>query len=83
MSRGRAHITDHAIERYRERVADIPEPEILAALDTPAVQAAAELGGECYVRLPSGQRIVVKDHTVVTVTPRQPRRRCKTGRPTP
>lgn len=77
----RLRVTDHAIARYRERVADLPDEQIVECLDTSATRAAASLGGECHVRLPSGHKIVVKDHTVVTVTPRPLFRRCKTGKP--
>ena len=63
------HISNHAIERYRERVADLPDRAIIANLDTPAIRVAASLGAECHVRLASGQRIVVKDCTVISVLP--------------
>ena len=63
------HVSQHAIDRFRERVANLPDQAIVDALSTPAIQLAAALGAECYVRLPSGQRIAVKDRTVVTVLP--------------
>jgi hypothetical protein len=63
------HVTRHAIERFQERVENLPEPEVLERLDTPATRAAASLQAECHVRLPTGQRIAVKDNTVVTVLP--------------
>lgn len=63
------HISTHAIERFRERVANLSDDMILAALSSPAIRAAASLGAECNVRLPTGQRIAVKDHTVITVLP--------------
>jgi hypothetical protein len=65
------HITIHAIERYRERVPDAAQwsdDQIRAALDSPAVRAAAQIGAR-YVRLHGGQRIVIQDATVVTVMP--------------
>ena len=62
------HVTAHAIERYRERVTDGTDDQIRAAIDCPAVRAAAQIGA-CYVRLHGGQRIVLKDYTVVTVMP--------------
>lgn len=76
----RPHVTAHAIDRYRERIADLPDSEIIANLDTPAIRAAAEFGCECRVRLPTGHRIVVKDHTIVTVTPAPLVRRCRVRR---
>ena len=66
------HITEHAIERARERIrsfANLSDQAIIAALTTPVIQLAAALGAECHVRLPTGQRITVKDRTVVTVLP--------------
>jgi hypothetical protein len=63
------HVTTHAIERFRERVADLSDQAIVDALSTPVIQLAAALGAECHVRLPTGQRITVKDRTVVTVLP--------------
>lgn len=63
------HVSQHAIDRFRERVANLPDQAIVNALSTPAIQLAAALGAECYVRLPSGQRIAVKGNTVVTVLP--------------
>lgn len=63
------HVFQHAIERFRERVADLSDQAIVDALSTPVIQLAAALGAECHVRLPTGQRITVKDRTVVTVLP--------------
>jgi len=63
------HVSQHAIERFRERVADLSDQAIVDALSTPVIQLAAALGAECHVRLPTGQRITVKDRTVVTVLP--------------
>ena len=63
------HVSQHAIERFRERVADLSDQAIVDALSTPVIQLAAALGAECHVRLPTGQRITVKDRTVVTVRP--------------
>ena len=67
------HITRHAIARYRERVADLAEDCICAALSSPAILLAADFGA-IYVRLAGGQRVVVVDHTVVTVWPADPRK---------
>ena len=62
------HVTQHAIDRYRERVADIPDQAIVAQLTTDAVLAAARFGAP-YVRLSTGQRIVIVKHKVITVLP--------------
>lgn len=37
-------VTDHAIQRYRERVRDLPDVEIRCALSTRAFVKAADLG---------------------------------------
>jgi len=62
------HITAHAIERYIERVAPVTPDEAREALDSAAVRCAAEIGAR-FVRLSTGQRIVLQGHTVVTVMP--------------
>jgi hypothetical protein len=62
------HVSKHAVERYQQRVADVTEAEAVAALSTPAIQAASEFGAE-YIRLGSGHRVVVKDGVVITVQP--------------
>jgi len=62
-------ITAHAIERYRERVADVSVDEARQALLSPAVLQAAEFGAP-YVRLGTGQRIVIANGAVVTVLPK-------------
>jgi hypothetical protein len=62
-------ITAHAVDRYRERVADLPDADIRRAIDCPAVRAGVEFGA-CYVRLGGGQRIVLEGNVVVTVLPR-------------
>ncbi len=61
-------ITSHAIERYQERVANVSDDEARLALASPAVRAAALFGCK-YVRLATGQRIVVEDGIVKTVLP--------------
>jgi len=62
------HITQHAIERYIERVAPVTPDEAREALDCPAVRTAAQIGAR-FVRLHGGQRIVLQGCTVVTVMP--------------
>ena len=64
----RVHVTQHAIERYIERVAPVTPEQAAQAMDCAAVRAAAEFGAR-FVRLHGGQRIAVQDWTVVTVLP--------------
>jgi hypothetical protein len=63
------YLTRHAIQRYRERVADVPAAEIWRALDCPAVRTAIAFGAR-FVRLAGGQRLVIEANRVVTVLPR-------------
>ena len=62
-------ISSHAIVRAMERLPGVrTEGEAIAALDTPAVRRAVEFGAK-YVRLGTGQRIVLENGTVTTVLP--------------
>lgn len=78
-------ITAHAVQRFRERVCDMPEHMIVAVLTCPAVIMALEFGAP-FVRLGTGQRIVIEDGAIITVLPSDttrgrldPRRRNATG----
>lgn len=62
------HVTTHAIERYQERVSNVPDADARAALSCPAVLKAAEIGAP-FVKLGTGQRIVLDGQRVVTVLP--------------
>jgi len=62
------HITGHAIQRFQERVDNLPDDEVRAILSKPSIQAAA-LFGAPYVRLGTGQRVVIENGAVVTVLP--------------
>lgn len=64
------HVTHHAIERYRERVADLPDAAIVAVLSSPAMETAARFGCEC-VLLGTRHRVVIDGNRVVTVKPRR------------
>jgi hypothetical protein len=66
-------LTRHAMQRYRERVADVPAAEIWRALDIPAVRVAIDFGAR-FVRLAGGQRVVLEDNRIVTILPRD---RCR------
>lgn len=61
-------LTRHAIQRYRERVADVPASEIWRALDIPVVRLAIDFGAR-FVRLAGGQRVVLVENRVVTILP--------------
>ena len=61
-------ITAHAISRYRERVAPVDYDKAHAALSCRAVHIAAAFGAK-FVRIATGQRIVLEGDTVVTVMP--------------
>lgn len=63
-------LTRHAIQRYRERVADVPACEIWRALDCPAVRVAISFGAR-FVRLSGGQRVVLEENRVVTILPKE------------
>jgi hypothetical protein len=64
----RLRVSSHAISRYRSRVEPVDYDTAHAALTTPAILAAAKFGCSS-VRLPSGQRIIIEENTVVTVLP--------------
>lgn len=67
-------ITHHAVQRFQERVANLPEAEVRAALSTRAFEIAATLG-TCCVILPQGHRAVVADGAVITIYPPKSRPR--------
>lgn len=58
-------VSRHAMDRYREHVANVPDCEIFAALTTPTF----ELAVEPMVKLPGGHHAVLREDTVVTVLP--------------
>ena len=62
-------VSNHAIQRYRERVEDLSTLKIVAALSGRAFKTA--LAFQCNaVKLPSGHRAVLSDTgEVVTVLP--------------
>ena len=61
-------VSHHAIQRYQERVANVPEDQARAALSTRAIQIAAKFGVR-FVRLGTGHRVAISDSVVVTVLP--------------
>lgn len=63
------HITAHAIDRYRERVANIPDEQIRARLNAPIIARAIDFGART-IRLGTGQRLIIDNQTIVTITPK-------------
>lgn len=61
-------VTAHALERYRERVRMVSYEEARAALSSAVIARAIEFGAH-YVRLGTGQRVVIEDGIVVIVLP--------------
>ena len=65
------HITRHALSRAIQRIAGIQTESQARAMILAAIQRArAEETGAPYVRLGTGERIVIEDGAVVTVLPR-------------
>lgn len=62
------HITSHAVERYIERVHACSIDDAIEALSSAIILKAADFGAH-YVRLGTGQRIVLDGHRVITVLP--------------
>lgn len=62
-------VTNHAIERYQQRVANVSVAEAIAALSGPAFQIAHKIGRGA-VRLPSGHRAICLNGVVTTVLPK-------------
>ena len=56
-------ITQHARQRFRERVSNLTDEAINAALSSPTIMRA-------IVRLGTGQHVVIADGVVVTVLPK-------------
>ena len=64
------HITRHAIQRYQERVANLPDEQVRVVLSCPAVKTAIAFGAH-VVRLGTGERVILEGANVVTVLPRR------------
>ena len=63
------HVTRHALVRFRERVADVPDREARQALSGRAFETAEMIGAPVVI-LPAGQRAVIKGKHIVTVLPK-------------
>lgn len=61
-------VTAHAILRYQERVEPVSDECAREILSGPLFQTAAKFGAR-YVRLGTGQRIVIEQGIVKTVLP--------------
>lgn len=59
-------ITLHAIERYQQRVEDVPAAVVVQRLRGPAFEAAAEMGAVAVILL-QGHRAVIQGGAIVTV----------------
>ena len=62
------HVTAHAIHRYQERVCACSDDDARTALTSPAIRTAAEFGAAA-VKLGTGQRVLIRDHSVITILP--------------
>lgn len=62
-------VSRHAMDRYRERVADLPDAAIFAELSKPIFERAAAIGAP-FVKLSSGHRALIRNDVVVTVLPK-------------
>jgi hypothetical protein len=64
------HVTQHAVDRALERVPGLKsEAQAYCLLTSWAVHKAIEIGAP-FVRLGTGQRIVLMEDRVITVLPR-------------
>ncbi len=81
-------VSPHALERFRERICDLPKHEILAALLTDEIKALLRLGVSKISNLPPC-RIIAREGVIVTVLPNDApkhrpggrrRRRCRDKR---
>lgn len=61
-------VTLHAIQRYQSRVEDVPAAVVIERLTGPAFLAVDMLGGGSVI-LPTGNRVIVKGGSVITVLP--------------
>lgn len=69
------HITFHAIQRYQERVEDVPAIEVVRRLSTPNIMGALKLG-KATIKLPTGHRAEIVDGHILTVKNKKRIRPC-------
>lgn len=65
------HITAHALQRARERIPGIGSEEQARGILASATIARAAAFGAHYVRLGTGQHVVIRDRAVITVLPKE------------
>lgn len=70
MGRAGIHVTNHSIIRYQERVSPVSIDEARRILSSEMIARACAFGAR-FVRLGTGQRIVLEGYSVVTVLPRE------------
>lgn len=66
------HVTNHAVLRFQERVANVPAETVKAMLSAPLFELAVSLKATAVV-LSTGQRVVLSGADVVTVLPARKR----------
>ena len=59
-------VTEHAIQRYQERVEQVPEDAVKCALDTDGMRRAIAGGCDCH-DLESGHKAILAGRRVVTI----------------
>lgn len=69
------HITAHAIQRYQERVENIAPGAVITRLTSPIISKAISFGART-IRLGTGQRLIVADGAIITITPKEYKRGC-------
>jgi hypothetical protein len=62
------YVTSHAIQRYQERVCLCSDDDARQALSGAVMVMAADFGAG-VVRLGTGQRVLIRDHSVITILP--------------
>lgn len=61
-------ITDHACQRYAERVRPCTQDEARTAMSSAFIQTAIAFGAR-IIRLGGGQRLIIRNKVIVTVVP--------------
>lgn len=64
------HVTHLAVERYQERVSNLPDHRVVELIcSNPVVQRAVVIGAP-FVKLAGGQRLVLVEARGITVLPK-------------
>lgn len=64
----RVIVTDHAIQRYQERVEPCTEDEARSKLSNTRIASIISFGAKMF-RLGTGHRVIVNDGVIITVLP--------------